>query len=312
MREAAVRKAIEQPYILHGQSIRIRPTYRCTYVDEAEGRDIGGAADLAIAAAKADSAFKRQVDIQRQKMEGLGRVMGGIAHEVNNMLQPVTLLGQDLLDRNLILPEAADTLGAMLDCTRQASHIIGNVLAFSRPKRRGTERVDPAELLREKLRLVRQAIHSGVTIAVDIQDGLPEILTNRTTFAQILVNLATNASAAMDGSGTLTVTLSGMGDGVPDSFVGGTPPFVQLVVRDTGCGMDPETLEHAFEPFFTTKPVGVGTGLGLPVVFGLVEEMSGTISLESAPGAGTAVTIRFPCAPARDGLAEDAHAPTRN
>jgi light-regulated signal transduction histidine kinase (bacteriophytochrome) len=309
-REAAIRQAIEQPYLLQGQTIRLRPTYRCTYVDDAAGRDIGGAAELAIAAAKADSAFKRQVDIQRQKMEGLGRVMGGIAHEVNNMLQPVTLLGQDVLDRQLLLPEAAETLGIMLDCTRQASHIIGNVLAFSRPKRRGTEPVDPAELLREKLRLVRQSIQPGVTVAVEIEDGLPDILANRTTFAQILVNLASNASAAMAGSGTLTVTLTGAGDGMPDNFIGGTP-FVQLVVRDSGCGMDSETLAHAFEPFFTTKPVGVGTGLGLPVVFGLVEEMSGTITLESAPGAGTAVTIRFPRAPGPQPAA-DAHEPGSN
>ena len=305
-RTLTVCHAIEEAYLIRGRSIRITPTYRCTYADEAEGRDLGGAAGHAIAAAKAASAFKRQVDTQRQKMEGLGRMMGGIAHEINNMLQPVTLLGQDLLDRNLMGSETSETLGIMLDCTRQACHIISDVLAFSRRKGRVMERFKSSQLLRDKIRLVRQAIPSGVILVVDIQDDLPDILTSRTTFAQILVNLATNAAAAMAGEGTLTITLTGAAEGGQDGVIGGAPPFILLLVTDTGCGMDQETMDRAFEPFFTTKPVGVGTGLGLPVVFGLVEEMSGTITLASAPGAGTTVSILIPCAGAAGDVDEEA------
>ena len=111
-----------------------------------------------------------------------------------------------------------------------------------------------------------------------------------TAFAQILLNLATNATAAMDGRGTLTFRL----DEVPADFSSGQ--MIRLTVIDTGRGMSKETLEHAFEPFFTTKEVGQGTGLGLPVVFGLIDEMGGSIALASELGQGTTVTILLPVA----------------
>jgi len=157
--------------------------------------------------------------------------------------------------------------------------------------------LDPAELLHDTLRLVRQAIPPAIGLATDIQPGLPNILVNRTTFAQVLLNLATNAAAAMENAGTLTVTLTE----VHQITVGQAGRCMQMCVTDTGCGMSKETLERAFEPFFTTKQVGQGTGLGLPVVFGLVQEMSGSITLASEPGMGTTVTIRIPFAAAPDG-----------
>jgi signal transduction histidine kinase len=240
-------------------------------------------------AAKAHADFTRRLEVQRQKMESLGRMIGGVAHEINNMLQPVALLGQDLLDRGVV-PEARETLEIILDCTRQARQIIGDILAFSRPKERLVEYADPAALLEEKLRLVRQAVPADVAIRVEAPAGLPALAVNGTAFAQILLNLATNATAAMDGRGTLTFRL----DEVPADFSSGQ--MIRLTVIDTGRGMSKETLEHAFEPFFTTKEVGQGTGLGLPVVFGLIDEMGGSIALASELGQGTTVTILLPVA----------------
>jgi diguanylate cyclase (GGDEF)-like protein len=293
-RATEIRQAMEHPYLIRGQPYRIRPSFRFAFADDTASLDLAGAADIAMATAKAAGAFKRKVETQRQKMEGLGRMMGGIAHEINNMLQPVTLLGQDLLDHDLVKDEARDTIGIILDCSRQARQIIGDLLAFSRPRGRSTERLDPVDLLQDTLRLVRQAIPHGVKVTTDVHPGMPDICVNRTTFAQVLLNLATNAAAAMEGNGVITITLSETANNAADLQPGAPRRFIRLCVTDTGCGMDKETLDRAFEPFFTTKQVGQGTGLGLSVVFSLVEEMAGSITLASEVGVGTTVTVLLP------------------
>jgi signal transduction histidine kinase len=297
MRATHIRHGVEATYLVQGQPFRLTPAFRFAFADDSGSLDLAGAADIAMAAVKAAGAVKRKVESQRQKMEGLGRMMGGIAHEINNMLQPVTLLGQDILDQDLVKPEARDTIGIILDCSRQARQIIGDLLAFARPKGRSTMRQDPVEMLHDTLRLVRQAIPPGVTLTTRITPDLPKILVNRTTFAQVLLNLATNAAAAMSGNGSLTITLADATDGAGEIGLGKDRRYISLCVIDTGCGMDKDTLDRVFEPFFTTKPVGQGTGLGLPVVFSLVEEMGGSVTLASEVGVGTTVTIDIPGAP---------------
>jgi signal transduction histidine kinase len=116
---------------------------------------------------------------------------------------------------------------------------------------------------------------------------------DRTVFTQILLNLATNGAAAMAGRGELKIWLNEAAHASGDGVARQTRAACLRVI-DTGCGMTKATLDRAFEPFFTTKPVGQGTGLGLPVVYGLVREMGGTIGLDSEPGAGTTVTIVIP------------------
>jgi signal transduction histidine kinase len=117
---------------------------------------------------------------------------------------------------------------------------------------------------------------------------------NRTSFVQLLLNLATNAAAAMNHQGELSILLD---DDVFEPLVGAVAPpirFARLRVTDTGCGMTKATLDRVFEPFFTTKAIGQGTGLGMPVVYGLVQAMRGTIALRSESGRGTTVTILIP------------------
>ncbi|MGA2293212.1 sensor histidine kinase, partial [Bradyrhizobium sp.] len=171
---------------------------------------------------------------------------------------------------------------------------IRDMLAFSRPTASSTEIHDPLVLLHDSLPIVRQAVPPGVVVSLRIEGSLPLVRINRTTFAQILLNLAINAAAAMNGQGELTIALEQDVRGPEQGETGQPTSLVRLLVIDNGRGMDQATLDRAFEPFFTTKPVGQGTGLGLPVVYGLVREMGATIALASEPGCGTTVTILIP------------------
>jgi diguanylate cyclase (GGDEF)-like protein len=284
-----IRRAIEEPFEIAGTLCQVSVIIGTPVAGQAGGIDLMRAAETARQAAKAVLEAKQQAEEQRQKMEALGRMMGGVAHEINNMLQPVALLAQDVIDQGLVADAGRPHLDVVLECTEKARQIIGDLLAFSRPTQRSVEALDPATLLQNSLRLVRQAVPPSLELSVRIEGQPPTIAINRTTFVQILLNLVTNAAAAMDGRGELTISLDevcGQRDRV----------FVRLRVVDTGRGMSKTTLGRAFEPFFTTKPVGQGTGLGLAVVYGLIHEMGGTITLDSEPGRGTTVTILIPVA----------------
>lgn len=233
-----------------------------------------------------DEARREEAERQRQRVEALGRMMGGVAHEINNLLQPVTLMTEELIARH-----AADAdrpyLDVVLDCALNARRIIGDLLAFSRPSGRKAEVVDAATLLREVLVLIRKAVGPGVVMELEAAAPGIAVLADKTAFTQVLLNLAGNAAAAMGGTGTIRVALRG-------SRTHTAMPCARIDIVDSGCGMDRATLERAFEPFFTTKPIGQGTGLGLSVAFGLIKEMGGEIILDSAPGRGTTASVLLP------------------
>jgi PAS domain S-box-containing protein len=235
-----------------------------------------------------------QAEAQRQKMEALGRMVGGVAHEINNMLQPIMLLGRDIIDHGEAGNEEKQQLEIMLDCSGKARKIIGDLLAFSRPPTNTLDVRDPVALLNDGLSLIRKAIPQDIVLTTRIGECQREISVDPTAFIQVLLNLATNATAAMDGRGELTIVLDAEQHGTDATDSPKTMGFVRLRVSDTGCGMTEEALDRAFEPFFTTKPVGQGTGLGLSVVYGLIREMGGTIALDSEVGRGTTVTILIP------------------
>jgi diguanylate cyclase (GGDEF)-like protein len=291
-----IRLALAAPYKIGGRSVEVSPTVRMLFADMGDELGLLGAVDAARAEAKARIVAQRGVETQRQKMEALGRMMGGVAHELNNMLQPIALLGQTIQKRGLFVAEGAEHLGIMLDCTRKARQIISELLAFSRPTARSAKVLDAATLLRDTLNLVVNAISPGISVSTHIAAQPLSVKVNRTAFAQIVINLATNAAAAMAGQGTLTISLDEEVGAAGEIAAQPSPAAARLCVSDTGCGMTKATLDRAFEPFFTTKAVGEGTGLGLPVVYGLVKEMGGTIALASEPGVGTTVTILIPAA----------------
>ncbi|HEY0836975.1 MAG TPA: ATP-binding protein [Azospirillum sp.] len=254
------------------------------------------AAYLGLQSDVTDTARREESERQRQRVEALGRMMGGVAHEINNLLQPVALLTQELLDHH-----AADAdgeyLDMVLDCTRKARRIIGDLLAFSRPSGRVSECVAAGQLLGDALALVRKAVGPGIDVTVAVRDGEIPVKADKTTFTQVVLNLAVNAAAAMGGAGTVAIALCG-------EPAGRGRRRVRIDVADSGCGMDRATLERAFEPFFTTNPVGQGTGLGLSVAYGLVKDMGGDITLESAPGRGTRVVVLLPEARGENGHGE--------
>jgi len=289
-----IRRAIAAPYELFGRLFHLASGIGVAVVDQSNVLDPASAADLAMQEAIIMIGAKKKADSQRQKMETLGRTMGGVAHEINNMLQPVTLLIQDVVDKELVVGEGKAHLDAVLDCSKKVRQIIGDMLAFSRPTASSNELHDPLLLLNDSLPIVRHAIPTGVFVTIRIEGCLPVVRINRTTFIQIILNLAINAAAAMNGQGELTIALEEQlyGRGVGER--GEQTRFVRIQVIDSGCGMDKATLDRAFEPFFTTKPVGQGTGLGLSVVYGLVREIGATIVLASEPGCGTTVTILIP------------------
>jgi signal transduction histidine kinase len=152
----------------------------------------------------------------------------------------------------------------------------------------------PVALLNDSLGLISKAIPQDIVLTTRIEDCPPEIAVNPTGFVQILLNLATNAAAAMDGRGKLTIVLDAEQHVTEATGRPAKTCFARFRVSDTGRGMTKEALERAFEPFFTTKPVGEGTGLGLSVVYGLIREMDGSITLDSEIGRGTTVTILIP------------------
>jgi signal transduction histidine kinase len=210
------------------------------------------------------------------------------------MLQPIILLVEDVIDQQLVVGEGKPHLDIVLDCCRKARQIIRDMLAFSRPTASNTEIHDPVVLLHDSLPIVRQALPPDLAVTLRIEDSLPLVRINRTTFVQILLNLAINAAAAMNGQGELTIALEQDVRGPEQGETGQPTRLVRLLVIDKGFGMDQATLDRAFEPFFTTKPIGQGTGLGLPVVSGLLRAMGATIGLASEPGCGTTVTILIP------------------
>jgi signal transduction histidine kinase len=221
-------------------------------------------------------------------------MVGGVAHEINNMLQPIMLLGQEIIVNGKAGDDEKQQLGTMLDCCDKARQIIGDLLAFSRPAGRSFDICDPVALLADGLGLVAKAIPQDVLLTTHIEGRPPLVSIDGTAFVQILLNLVTNAVAAMDGRGKLTIILDDEEHGPAASSSPQQIRFARLRVIDTGCGMDKETLDRAFEPFFTTKPLGQGTGLGLSVIYGQIREMRGTIAIGSEPGRGTTVTILIP------------------
>lgn len=225
---------------------------------------------------------------QSQKMEVVGRVAGGVAHDFNNLLTVITgnadLILEERRDERLLRIREAAEVGAAL--TRQ-------LLAFSRQAIVKTAPMDLNAAVRGMIRVVERLIGEDITVKLELAGKSPVILADRGQVQQILLNLAVNARDAMARGGELSFSTRE----VPGNPLGGggePARWVELVVRDTGRGMDASTRERAMEPFFTTKEPGKGTGLGLSTIADVVSQMKGAIDLRSEPDRGTAVTIRFP------------------
>ena len=225
-----------------------------------------------------------------QKLEALGTLAGGIAHDLNNTLVPVLTLAK-LTARHL--PEGGrerTNLETIHTAGMRARDLVKQILAFARREQVEKQPVDLAALTREALRLLRASIPATIRIVEDIDD-VPPVLGDPGQLHQVIVNIATNGAQAIDGRiGQLSVSLKES----RRRDTAANQKFVSLSIQDTGIGMDAHTMSRIFDPFFTTKPVGEGTGLGLSVVHGIVTDHNGLIEVESHPGEGTRFQIYLP------------------
>ncbi|OAN57075.1 ATP-binding protein [Sphingomonas sp. TDK1] len=232
---------------------------------------------------------------QAQKMDAVGQLTGGIAHDFNNMLA-VVLGGVELARRQIDSDpkEAARHLDNAMEGAHRAAALTRQLLAFSRSESLAPEPVDAGTLIRGMRDLLDRTL--GDAIRVEAQDrGMGwRIWVDRHQLENAVLNLAVNARDAMNGRGTLVITTGESRLSANEVGHCAAGDYVSVAVRDTGCGMTPEVLERVFEPFFTTKPVGKGTGLGLSQIFGFVRQSGGGIAIETAPDAGTTVTLYLP------------------
>ena len=227
---------------------------------------------------------------QAQKMDTVGALAGGVAHEVNNMMSVILGLGEFLLQDPALPANWLPDVQAILDAADRAARVTRQLLSFSRRAFHLPQGVDLAAALRDLEALVRRLLGEGRTLIVRA-DSAPLVWADPGQLEQVIVNLALNARDAMPSGGTLTIAVREVavtqdvvaadGAAIPASR------YALLVVQDNGVGMDPATQARAFEPFFTTKPAGEGTGLGLAAVYGIMTQNEGYIALSSEPGHGT-------------------------
>jgi two-component system, cell cycle sensor histidine kinase and response regulator CckA len=232
---------------------------------------------------------------QAQKLETLGQLTGGIAHDLNNVLS-VVLGNAELLSQELP-PERADLrsdLGELTSAARRGAAMIRKLLTFSRSAPLEVVTLDLAAAVGETATTLQRFISAAIEVTINVPREPLRVRADRGSIEQILMNLVTNARDAMPSGGHLQIEVRRRvatdEDGGADAASG------SLIVRDDGVGMDEMTRSRIFEPFFTTKPPPVGTGLGMTMIQALVRQQGASIAVESAPGRGTTVTITFPLA----------------
>jgi PAS domain S-box-containing protein len=240
--------------------------------------------------------------LESQKMDAVGQLAGGIAHEFNNLLT-IIMGGSHLLLADLDPADPSRThADAIARAADEAAELIRQLLAFARRQPVVSRRLEPDRVLAEVASVLRGVVREDIELLIRPDAAGAEILADAGQIEQVVLNLVLNACDAMPRGGQLEIASEtvavGVGQpGVPGDLEPGR--YVALAVRDTGTGMTPDVLSRLFEPFFTTKERGRGRGLGLSVVYGIVRQSGGHIAVQSAPGRGTTVRVYLP-------LAEDA------
>jgi signal transduction histidine kinase/CheY-like chemotaxis protein len=238
---------------------------------------------------------------QARKMEAVGRLAGGVAHDLNNMLAPILGYAELLSENFREDDEKRNSLEQITSAALKARDLVRQLLAFGRKQPLSIKPTDLNVVLDDIKPLLRRSIREDVHIATNFAPGLPCIRADRSQIEQVLMNLAVNAQESMPSGGTLWIE-TGLRDRMScldtDARCPGcrhdqnSDARVFVSISDTGCGMDEATLSRIFEPFFTTKKEG--TGLGLATVFGIVSQHGGSVGVQSEPGSGTTFTCCFP------------------
>ncbi|MGH8094483.1 MAG: PAS domain S-box protein [Chthoniobacterales bacterium] len=246
--------------------------------------------------------------LRAQRLESIGTLAGGIAHDLNNILTPIMVCAESLQD----CPspeEAKPALDLIIASARRGAAVVKQVLTFSRGIEGGRVTIDPRHLIDEMADIARSTFPKSIEIMANYTEGLWSITGDPTQLHQVLLNLSVNARDAMVKGGLLELAVENievdqeLAATISEANVG---PYVMLRVSDNGTGMEHETIEKIFDPFFTTKEIGKGTGLGLSTTLGIVKSHNGFLSVESEPGGGTTFKIYLPAINAQAAPAETA------
>jgi len=256
----------------------------------------GAQHDLEQRVAEAVSASERAhaALVRGQKLEALGRLTGGIAHEFNNLLQTLTTALQ-LAALTSTQPKVLSLIDTCKRTVSRATALTTRLGSFGRVQDAKLLTIDPGEQTRNAAQLIRNVLRQGIRLELDCAPDAWPVTVDPLQFDLALLNLAINARDAMADGGTLQITLRNrVLDASEDRAGGAGGDYVQLTVADTGAGMPPEVLAHALDPFFTTKAPGQGSGLGLPQAYGFAEQSRGFLQLASTEKQGTTIDIYLP------------------
>ena len=297
---------------LHGRTPFVELEFRVGTADgrwrwvaldgRATARDASGAPSH-VAGTVRDVTDRKRLEgqlLQAQRLDGLGRLAGGVAHDFNNLL--TAMLGHvELLQAELPPddPRHAD-LREIAEAGARASSLTRQLLAFARRQPVAPRDVSLNTLVTGLGRLLRRLLGEDVTLHTELAEPLWAVRVDPGQLEQVVLNLAVNGRDAMPGGGTLTIATRNVDLDTNPSEAPALPPgrYVQLSVADTGTGISPSDLQHIFEPFFTTKELGKGTGLGLATTYGIAAQAGGTVTVRSTPGAGSEFVVWLPARPA--------------
>jgi PAS domain S-box-containing protein len=274
-----------------GHTVQVESTWSLVLGDDGEPRSI--------LEFDADNTEKRKLEtqlLQAQRVESIGTLTSGIAHDLNNVLAPI-LMGTGLLQLRLKDPADRSLVDTMSASAHHGSDLIQQLLTYARGAQGERSEVQLHVLLKEVDPLIRQSVRSNISFSLTVDPDTKPVLADATQLKQVILNLCINARDAMPDGGRLAIRVSNvMVDGTWRRRVtdGKSGPHVCLSVTDTGTGIPPNVIEKIFDPFFTTKEIGKGTGLGLSTVHGIVKSHEGFLKVESDVGVGTTFSIYLP------------------
>ncbi len=241
---------------------------------------------------------------QAQKMESIGTLAGGVAHDYNNLLVGV-LGGAELLLKNMDPQDHNYKLLCIIrDSALKMSDLTKSLLAYAQGGKFLPEHVEINEFIRETVNFSRRLMDRQIDVTLDLEEGLPPVTADRGQLHQTLINIIMNAAESIRGKGAIRVETR-LAENSRDTFEEGENegPYVMVRVSDTGCGMTPDVLERIFEPFFSTK--GTGRGLGLSAIYGIAKQHRASIRAKSRPGEGTQIELRWPARRAQEAWGEE-------
>jgi PAS domain S-box-containing protein len=247
--------------------------------------------------------------LQSQKMEAVGRLAGGIAHDFNNLLMVIGGYSDSLLTRLAVSDPSRADVEEIGHAVERATALTRQLLAFSRPHGAGARTVAANDAVKDLEAMLGRLLAAHIELGIELDPRAGFVRADPAQLQQVVMNLAVNASDAMPSGGKLTLRTEHRtlrAEEAAELGLASAGEHVRLVVTDTGCGMDEETLSHAFDPFFTTKRSDRGTGLGLSIVYGIVRQLGGAIRVESKLDVGTTFHLYLPTAETgRTGAAGD-------